>query len=554
MSSRVFRLHFAILVTFAALSSRPAAAQEVTSALAKVVSFPAANSVNELYVSIMGEVERPGTYRLTPSTLKLHSVVRCAHGFTANASTAIRVIRRGRASQTEIFSEKIDSPVLPGDLLLVESKKTNTSERNYSDVSAGGRSVTRADYSDAGRRSMVQVALLNVVDYPVVLRLHPDEANASYLTQALGQPIALLANTHIITPDVPRRQSSEAAKKAVQLQDGSVIVFQPGKVKKHRIPPILPSPIDRETALASQFGLKHPSRPTRDLRQIDRDSYAEQFDTLDPGRQKFGDLLAPPDDGLASETENSSENPANADSLTLASETVESPIDESMQPEEDLEPQADTLSMSIGSSLTTDESIEEEPPKFSFIRVLVIFLIVGTLVGAAHLLRRFLVVESTDVSSTPDSIDVIQMSAARTPAPGDRLPVKTLLELSLKGDSAKPHGLSGLTSTSHRQGEPIATTSATAPRSEVDLKENVLKFDQSDRTVVAAGQSASSPASESPIIPFRIPNFASATPRYTASPEMTTEVPIERNPVPGPSSQPAPLATALFQLERGRRS
>ena len=285
MSSRVFRLLFAVLMMSAALSSNSVTAQEVTSTSAKVVSFPAANSVNELYVSIMGEVERPGTFRLTPTTLKLHSVVRCAHGFTANASSAIRIIRRGRASQTEIFSDKVDSPVLPGDLLLVESKKSNPPDRNYSDVSAGRGRVTRADYSDASRRAFIQVALLNVVDYPLVLRLHPDEANASYLVQALGQQSALLANTHVITPDVPRRQSSEAAKKAVQLQDGSIVVFEPGKIKKHRLPALLPTPIDRETALASQFGLNSRARRAQDLRQHEQDLHADEFDTLDPSRQ-----------------------------------------------------------------------------------------------------------------------------------------------------------------------------------------------------------------------------------------------------------------------------
>ena len=563
MSSRVFQLMIAVLVTCVALSSKSVTAQEITSSSAKVVSFPAANNVNELYVSIMGEVERPGTYRLTPTTLKLHSVVRCAHGFTADASSAIRIIRRGRATQMEVFSDKVDSPVLPGDLLLVESKKSNSPERNYSDVSAGRGRVTRADYSDTSRRSFVQVALLNVVDYPLVLRLHPDEANASYLVQALGQPAALLANTHVITPDVPRRQSSEAAKKAVQMHDGSIIVFEPGKVKKHRLPSLLPTPIDRETALASQFGLNRQARKTKDLRQLGQDSYASEFDTLDPSRQKIGDLLAASDDGLSTEDDNSSESETSLTSLTSAAEipeAIETHSDELAQWIDDSDEEDAALSLSAGSSSLTDESLDGEQPKFSFIRVLIIFLIVGTLISAALLLRRVVAVDSndaksTDITSTPEVIDVIQMPTALTAASTERIPPKSLLELLAKGGSVKNVISEGLSALSISPGESTTTTSAASVHSDSDLKENLLQFDRSKSiTAISSNPSESSPNTESPTIPFRIPNFTSAKPRSVATPEVATDATNERNPSPAASSPPAPLAKALFQLERGRNS
>ena len=533
MSSRVFQLMIAVLVTCVALSSKSVTAQEITSSSAKVVSFPAANNVNELYVSIMGEVERPGTYRLTPTTLKLHSVVRCAHGFTADASSAIRIIRRGRATQMEVFSDKVDSPVLPGDLLLVESKKSNSPERNYRDVSAGRGRVT------------------------------PDEANASYLVQALGQPAALLANTQVITPDVPRRQSSEAAKKAVQMHDGSIIVFEPGKVKKHRLPSLLPTPIDRETALASQFGLNRQARKTKDLRQLGQDSYASEFDTLDPSRQKIGDLLAASDDGLSTEDDNSSESETSLTSLTSAAEipeAIETHSDELAQWIDDSDEEDAALSLSAGSSSLTDESLDGEQPKFSFIRVLIIFLIVGTLISAALLLRRVVAVDSndaksTDITSTPEVIDVIQMPTALTAASTERIPPKSLLELLAKGGSVKNVISEGLSALSISPGESTTTTSAASVHSDSDLKENLLQFDRSKSiTAISSNPSESSPNTESPTIPFRIPNFTSAKPRSVATPEVATDATNERNPSPAASSPPAPLAKALFQLERGRNS
>jgi hypothetical protein len=563
MSSRVLRIMIAVLLTCALLRANTVTAQEVASPVVKIVSFPAANNVNELYVSIMGEVERPGTYRLTPNTLKLHSVVRCAHGFTANASSAIRVIRRGRASQLEIFSDKIDSPVLPGDLLLVESRRINAPERNYSDVSAGRGHVTRADYSDTSRRPFVQIALLNVVEYPLVLRLHPEEANANYVVQALGQPVALLANAHVITPDVPRRQSSDAAKNAVQMQDGSIIVFEPGKIKRHRLPSLLPTPIDRETALASQFGMSRQARLARDLRQLEHDSFADEFDTLDPNRERFSDLLTSPDDALATEEDNSSDNPTNLASLTTdaeISEVIESPSDESADWMDESEDEETTTSISVVTSSIIDPVIEVETPKFSLIRVLIIFLIVGALVSAALLLRRILAVDSTDISasdinSTHEEIDVIQMPTAVSVMPTERIPPKSLLEVLAKGGSGKSPSPEGLASTAISQSESKATTSSTSSRTEAELEENVLQFDRSKLLIATSSvPDASGATAESPTIPFRIQNFTSAKPRSVATHEVAADATMERNPNSTPNSPPAPLAKALFQLERGRSS
>jgi hypothetical protein len=312
----------------------------------------------------------------------------------------------------------------------------------------------------------------------------------------------------------------------------------------------LPTPIDRETALASQFGLNRQARKIKDLRQLEQDSYSSEFDTLDPSRQKFGDLLAVSDDGVSTEDENSSENATNLASLTSAaevSEAIETQSDELTQWIDESDEEEAMSSLSDDSSTLADESLDGEHPKFSFIRVLIVFLIVGTLVGAALLLRRVLAVDSkevslTDISSTTDVIDVIQMPTALTPASTERILPKSLLELLAKSTSVKGIVSEGLASASISNGESTATTSATTAGSEVELRENVLQFGKS-RSIAAtpSDQSASSPSAESPTIPFRIPNFTAAKPHSVA----TTEVAMDA---------PAPLAKALFKLERGRNS
>ena len=88
---------------------------------AKVITFAPGENVNELYIGIMGEVVNPGTYQLDAASLKLQTIVQRAGGLTPDATTAIRVVRQGRVSHREIYSERANSTLFPGDLLIVDS-------------------------------------------------------------------------------------------------------------------------------------------------------------------------------------------------------------------------------------------------------------------------------------------------------------------------------------------------------------------------------------------------------------------------------------------------
>ena len=158
--------------------------EERTRSSEKTITRAGSDNVNELYVAVMGEIDTPGTYRLDSSSLKLHRVIQLAHGFTTNASRAIRVIRPGRGSQTEIFSEKTDSPLMPGDLLIVVPRRSSATSGKIADFRARDSQTVRANYEEGTIRAGIQVALLNVLDYPLVLRLRPEQANARYLIQA----------------------------------------------------------------------------------------------------------------------------------------------------------------------------------------------------------------------------------------------------------------------------------------------------------------------------------------------------------------------------------
>ncbi len=221
----------------------------------KVVSFPAAVDVNQLYVAIMGEVDTPGTYCVNSTGLTMHRIIESARGFTPDASMAVRIIRSGRFRQTEIFSEKNDSHLMPGDLLIVESNRTSAVAGASRSADSRDAQTIHADYQRGTPRVGIQIALINVVDYPLVLRLRPDQANASQLIQSLGQPMSLLARTRIITPDVPGRKTSDLAKQALILENGSVIVFEPGGVNRDRLPVTLPPPFHHDLSASTRSGM-----------------------------------------------------------------------------------------------------------------------------------------------------------------------------------------------------------------------------------------------------------------------------------------------------------
>ena len=223
----------------------------------KVVSFPAAVDVNQLYVAIMGEVDTPGTYCVNSTGLTIHRIIESARGFTPDASMAVRIIRSGRFRQTEIFSEKNDSHLMPGDLLIVESNRTSAVAGASRSADSRDAQTIHADYQRGTPRVGIQIALINVVDYPLVLRLRPDQANASQLIQSLGQSMSLLARTRIITPDVPGRKTSDLAKQALILENGSVIVFEPGGVNRDRLPVTLPPPFHHDLSASTRSGMSH---------------------------------------------------------------------------------------------------------------------------------------------------------------------------------------------------------------------------------------------------------------------------------------------------------
>ena len=558
MLPRFLRILAAVIIVSATTDATKVHAQDAGDRSAtKVVSFAEADNVHELYVAVIGEVDTPGTYRLGSSSLKLHRVIQCARGFTKDASKAIRLVRMGRVRQTEIFSEDSDSPLLPGDLLIVESRKAAARSENSSSTIHRDAETVRANYNEGTIRSGIQIALLNVLDYPLVLRLRPDQANATYLVQALGQPVSLLSTMRVITPDIPRRQTSDAAKRAAQMEDGSVIVFEPGKVKRNRLPVTLPNPLDTDRLIGSRNGLMasriRNSHELRNLGQHPFWSSPDPFDNRSEIRENQSASILPLEDlpNVIDETGDVNSSPVSYDA-----ELAAKPAEQEGSAGQDESPESsDSLPMSEQwSAPTSDDPVPTpsiaEAEESTIASTLAVFLhiLFLTLVVVACLLVAIWVFVSENRKTAPSRVDVEKPAASEMPsAKAEEQTVnRSLLRRLVEQQPAIRE--EEITFSEGFDVEGRMQTSSDDAAAELEFISNAtIPFEPSNRdTAMTGAQDQSGALNETMSIPIRQhPDFS---PRRPAQESSGLHDELEKDA----QTAPTPLARALLQLEQRR--
>ncbi len=579
MTSRVSRLTCFALALSLALGSIPAFAQVGNAPLPrrpKVIAFSAAENVKELYVAIMGEVVNPGTYHVDPSALNLHSIVKKAGGFTADATKTIRVIRQGQLNHQESYSETVNSFLLPGDLLIVDSRPINASSSQVQEFVQEPTTI-HASYQERVASAGVQIALLNVQDYPIVLRLRPDEANTVNIIENLGQPLELLANTKVISPDITTRSSADQGKFAIRLAGGSAVVFDRGTINRSRLPATLPKPIESEIALGAQSGLiggslgQSPELMNLGQRAFNSSNEASDFnsqvplhaiqESLPSSAAKMGvptedlknDLQPPvvstrprianvPFTGTPRIT-NSSTETTQADSVV--SEPIPQPDDSTID--------SPSSSPMTGPSLSIDEPIAS-PSSFSGVQLLALLLVVGALIGAAVILRRTMDSNAFPQFSAPAMIPLISEPEIAAPMAKDQSSARTLLELLIKNELPIAFEAVEFPSELTLQGRIVAK-----PILRVDEPQNVLKqngphFETSEHQGGYSLQQMTAQLDTPDVGPVRRPHFMGAEKPKVAVAAKSSQEPRELPPNQVGERSNAPLANALFELEQGGRS
>lgn len=233
----------------------------------KTIVWQSAQNSKDIPVGILGEIAKPGVYHVDAGALSVQSLVRRAGGLTDEASMSIRIVRQERVAQSLFFSPQADSRLMPGDVLVVESKRALAEISKVMDAVPQAnpiRQTTAVSTDPTG----VQVAFLNVLDGPVIVKLHPEDARVEHVVQMLGQPIELAGSVRVLGPERSASTSGPRASGIPRLADGAVLVFPKGAINRSKLP-TLPKPYGSEIAMgASPSLIGGPLGQSPELRSV----------------------------------------------------------------------------------------------------------------------------------------------------------------------------------------------------------------------------------------------------------------------------------------------
>jgi hypothetical protein len=186
------------------------------------------------YFGILGEVACPGVYEL-PGTCTFGRLVGCAGGVTAEANGNARVLRGERVGQQLFVASSASAVLYPGDLIVIERDGTKLSATKSPGIASAPQPTPVP--------TEVQLAFLNLLDRPVVVRMPRDQASPARIVELLRQSPALVDDLRIVGPSRPQEHlASLSTSGAGLLASGSVLIFPPHRVRGASLPP-LPDPI-----------------------------------------------------------------------------------------------------------------------------------------------------------------------------------------------------------------------------------------------------------------------------------------------------------------------
>ncbi|MDA1012909.1 MAG: SLBB domain-containing protein [Planctomycetota bacterium] len=197
------------------------------------------------FFGVLGEVNRGGVYEFTEASPLLVDVIRQAGGLTRFANQNVRIVRSGRSGHQAFVTPSTDFMLLPGDVVIADSAQ---------------RRATRDD-DDVGEINNlppVSIALVGVLDRPVVVTVKGAEATLGGLLQFLGQSGSLVSQARVIATARASR-NTPVTNSTTRLKDSSVVVLNPRDVDRRRVP-ALPPAFQRVSIAAMHSQLQYPGR------------------------------------------------------------------------------------------------------------------------------------------------------------------------------------------------------------------------------------------------------------------------------------------------------
>lgn len=185
-------------------------------------------------IGLLGEFTHCATYEVANQNLDLTKVISGAGGLTSKSSGIVRIIRGGRISQNIYYSADTEFPLMNGDVLLA--------------MKSPARVIN--DFSNQQQNSpeLIQVAILNLLNRPIVFGLQPEIADLAGILRCLNQPIEKypqIAQTIKVIP--PQRTRNKAAfntnKLTTKLDSGTVLILNAKQsIDLSLVPKSLPTP------------------------------------------------------------------------------------------------------------------------------------------------------------------------------------------------------------------------------------------------------------------------------------------------------------------------
>ncbi len=210
------------------------------------------------YYGVMGEVARPGVYPDASRSVRLGDVLRACGGPTTGATMEVALVRNGRLSRHSIGPSSLDARLSAGDVIVVQgSQPPQGITPGRARVSASARRSTKQAEPKAAvtiAQPEVQLAFVNLIDRPVILKMSAGSATPRHIVKSLGQPAAIIPTIKIV--EASRGNVVDYAEPDRNLASGSVLVFDRELIQRSRIPAALVSipicvPRDGETTGAA---------------------------------------------------------------------------------------------------------------------------------------------------------------------------------------------------------------------------------------------------------------------------------------------------------------
>lgn len=192
------------------------------------------------YVAVIGHVREPGVYELDPAQRQLDRMLTTAGGLDPQASGSIRVVSEGRPGGQVFVDAKrprSSQELSAGDVLVVEGFNSRLPHTPRSAAEARAMIEHR-------RSALMQIAIVNLIDRPVVLPVWEGRATTRQLLSTLGQPPELISNADVVSVPTAALQRRLNGQQLIDqmLLPGDVIVLPAGMSRPESVPFKLPLP------------------------------------------------------------------------------------------------------------------------------------------------------------------------------------------------------------------------------------------------------------------------------------------------------------------------